>query len=352
MSIRSLALFALVIAGLLAAPAAAQHDRRHGGGLNPELPVDGKPTTWVRHLLTAINEGTNIDAWETKHAMRCRIEIEYTHDASTDNAPPADDDAERVEGEAKSEGDGAEIVSPGDDDEATDAASEAIRRVIRGEIHHDIPTRRLRFDMEDGYTYLVQPDGEIAIWSRSPDAEPVTREDVSAEAIRGLRELGYLLVFPLRTRDEDAYFGAGLMTRQLGEDLYMGVLIAHPQQKRENTGEDEPEQTDVAASQPIPPDWYRYFVGTREPYRVRAIASLTYPREGRLRELPMPRAVTFEEYEVVEEVALPSVWSLWNYGRRTGLSEKPIGAVRVHGYEFIERDEQAIEPPATALRVK
>ena len=57
-------------------------------------------------------------------------------------------------------------------------------------------------------------------------------------------------------------------------------------------------------------------------------------------------AVTFYRYELVDGMAFPADWRLWNWKKKTGLAGMPVGTARLYNLEFIVPKKNAfVRPP-------
>jgi hypothetical protein len=308
----------LLLGTLLATlPAGASHAQHRGGGEDAVQRHTGK-SAWIHRFLLALSIDTGLDAWQQKEAMKCRIELDF--------------DAQHDDASSDAHEDGQPPQKP--------------CHALHGTLTYEIDSRRMRLDLDDGLSFIVQPDA-IRAWRRqtTADHEKLAREEIANETLATATALAYLIAMPLRLCEPDAQFNAGGMSTSLNLPLYSASIIVPGTMKPIDDAEDR------ASSRPPPNDWYIAFMTTTQPHQLHAVSYLVHDRSARATDFPKPRIVFFEEYETTDGVAIPRSWRFHQFSRVEGVGTK-IGTAKILQFEFVPREKDLFEASDTALELR
>lgn len=95
-----------------------------------------------------------------------------------------------------------------------------------------------------------------------------------------------------------------------------------------------------------PDDWYVLY---RDPdsHALAAMAYVVTYFGGDAAPAKEPHAVTYEKFETVEGVQVPTLWKFWNWSMEKGLAES-LGKVEISEVEFVTPDADAFTKPEGA----
>ena len=81
---------------------------------------------------------------------------------------------------------------------------------------------------------------------------------------------------------------------------------------------------------------------------VHAMASIVACGKTPAEALSQPRCVTFEKFEQIEGVSLPTSWTIWNWDKGAGLQGEPLGHVTISNLKFVIPADDAFDKPSGA----
>ncbi|HEX2253229.1 MAG TPA: hypothetical protein VHQ65_08175, partial [Thermoanaerobaculia bacterium] len=196
---------------------------------------------------------------------------------------------------------------------------------------------RLLFPPDMSASRLELAGGTVAVW----DGEAAWVSPASAELPRARFHLltwPYFLALPFKLRDP------GTRLEDLGERPLSGTAYQAARLTFEpGTGD-------------TPDDWYVLY---RDPASERLIAAayiVTYGTPAEQAEAE-PHAITYEDFQEVEGVQVPTTWRFWSWNEEEGVDGEPIGRVALENVRFgpapagaFERPEDAREDALPAAR--
>lgn len=180
---------------------------------------------------------------------------------------------------------------------------------------------------------LELEDGGVAVWDgESAWVAPDTELD---RARFHLLTWPYFLAAPMKLRDPGTELSI-VGRRWMGDQLYDAAKLTFEQ----GVGDS-------------PDDWYIVY-RQAETGRVEAMAYIvTYGGKSAEEAGEEPHVVTFEDFEEIDGVELPTTWRFWNWSAKDGIvGEEPIGEAKLSDVEFVEPEPGAFTRPAGATEAE
>ena len=194
------------------------------------------------------------------------------------------------------------------------------QRMIDGTMITTPNSSHVRFGLEDGTQLLW--DGSEA-WTYPADS-----------GFQGTRfhvlTWPYFLLAPIKLRDPGTHLeGLGDLPLRDGEDVPAARLTF-----RDGVGD-------------TPDDWYIVY-SDPDTNRVSAMAYIvTFGKDLEAAEAE-PHAITYEDYQEVDGIPVPTRWRFWNWNQESGIHGEPIGEVRLSDVTFGYPNSETFTLPGDA----